>query len=374
MEIKDYPDEWFWLALKMIPSLGTSNALKVLEKYHHPRELWKIDSKELLSSGLLSSKILDELSNISWKEVENEYRRLQSQGASLIPLGHSNYPENLANVFDPPLSLYVKGTLSHEDRKAIAIVGSRRATRYGINIARRLAGELAKAGVTVVSGIARGIDRAAHEGALDAGGRTLAILGTGLDLTYPRENKEIYERIPGQGAVITEFPFGSQPLPHHFPIRNRIISGLSLGVVVVEAAVRSGSLITARLALEEGREVFAVPGHTTSTTSQGTNALIKQGAKLVDRASDILEEFSHIFPNPVTKVHTNEEVSNSEGTSLAGQEKKVLSSLDYEPMHIDDIARSLSLSPGECATVLLQLQFKGHIHELPGKRFVKTAT
>jgi len=246
----------------------------------------------------------------------------------------------------------------------VAIVGSRYPTTYGRMAAERLSFGLGKLGVTVVSGLARGVDSSAHQGALASGGRTIGVLGCGIDIIYPPENRGLCDRVSGQGAVISEFPLKTPPDSDHFPIRNRIISGISLGVVVVEATLRSGSLITARFALEQGREVYALPGNVDSARSEGTNRLIKQGAKLVIRAEDIVEEilphFQKIPPPEPPK------------PKLTAAEEKVLSVVEREAMHIDPIAAKSDLPSAQVSAVLLSLELAGHVKQLPGMRFIKT--
>ena len=295
-------------------------------------------------------------------DLEAEYKLIGKLGVNLIPFTSSFYPENLANIYDPPLVLYVRGKLKKEDERAVAIVGTRRATSYGKVAARKLARELAQAGITVVSGMARGIDTAAHEGALEAGGRTVAVLGCGVDIVYPPENSSLMQEIIRRGAVISEFPLGTRPLAYNFPRRNRIISGLSKGVVVVEAPLKSGAIITADYALEEGREVFAVPGPITSPYAKGTNRLIKEGAKIVEDISDILEELN------LTRLKG---VKSRIDLQLSFKEKTVLENLSYEPLHIDELVHRTKLPVWQVGDILTRLQLKGMVRELPGKLFIR---
>ncbi len=298
-----------------------------------------------------------------------------------ITINDPEYPAQLKNIHKPPQQLYVNGSLLPQKNVAIAIVGSRRASLYGIQMSEKLGYELAERGVTVVSGMARGIDTAAHRGALKARGRTIAVMGSGHGHIYPSENKELYQEIVKTGAVITEFADDVAPQPFHFPMRNRIISGLSLGVVVVEAAKDSGALITAELAAEQGREVFAVPGKVSSTTSSGTNALIKDGARLVETVDDILDELFLHEISPVTAVEakdvghkiarmTKAYVYNS----LTEDERKVYKALSDEPAYIDDVLEQAGLDPARASKVLLNLQLKKLIQEMPGKQYVRKET
>ncbi len=269
-------------------------------------------------------------------------------------------------IFNPPFLLYLKGEVKKKDIDALAIVGTRRATTYGKLITRRLARALARKGVTIVSGLARGIDTAAHQGALEVGGRTIAVLGSGIDIIYPGENKKLAEEIAKRGAVVSEYSLGTQPNALHFPQRNRIISGLSKGVLVIEAPLKSGALITADFALEQGREVFAVPGNITSPNSQGTNRLIKEGAKLVECAEDILEELEFSYLKKEDK-----QVLDREIPSLFSEEREIFSLLKEEPVHIDSLISESNLAASRVGELLMKLQIKGLARELPGKLFVR---
>jgi DNA processing protein len=289
-----------------------------------------------------------------------------------------DYPKNLRNIHRPPKQLYVNGAILPKDEWAVAIVGSRRASQYGIEVADRLGYELAVRGVTVVSGMARGIDTAAHRGALRAKGRTIAVMGSGHGNIYPPENAGLYKEIAATGAVVTEFEDSMEPLPYNFPQRNRIISGLSLGVVVVEAAKNSGALITADLALEQGREVFAVPGKISSVTSSGTNDLLKDGAKLIQSAEDIIEDLKtfQIAPLEGDALIDKEEVVSKKvkayvQNSLTDSEKKIYSVLSDEPKYIDQIFEESALGAASGSKALLSLELKRLIKELPGKQFVR---
>lgn len=284
----------------------------------------------------------------------------------------------MKNIHKPPHELYVNGSFLPQDKIAIALVGSRRASRYGIETSERLAFDLALRGVTVVSGMARGIDTAAHRGALRAKGRTIAVMGAGHNNIYPPENEGLYGEIAAKGAVITEYEADEGPMPYNFPQRNRIISGLSLGVVVVEAARNSGALITAELATEQGREVFAVPGAVSSGTSSGTNALIKDGAKLVQTVDDILDE---LFIEEIKPISSEEKEKSDKSVtrmtnayiynSLTDDERKIYKNLSDEPVYIDDLIGRSGLGQARASKVLLNLQIKKLIQEIPGKQFVK---
>jgi DNA processing protein len=295
-----------------------------------------------------------------------------------IAINDDEYPALLKNIHSPPRELYVKGSFKKfEDGNAVAMVGSRRASLYGLEMAEKLAYDLAIRGVTIISGMARGIDSAAHNGALRAKGRTIAVMGSGHNHIYPPENKKLYEQIAGNGAVITEFEDDVLPLAQNFPIRNRIISGMSLGLVVVEAAKNSGALITADFALEQGREVFAVPGKISSLTSEGTHALIKDGAKLVQTADDILEELKLHKIGPVTiedKELRDKKIAKKTRAyiynSLTNDERKVYKILSDEPLYIDDVVEKSKVAQTRISKILLNLEMKKVIRELPGKQFV----
>lgn len=293
--------------------------------------------------------------------------------------GDAEYPAILKNIHKPPQELYINGSFKEEDKNAVGIVGSRRASRYGLEMAEKLAYDLTIRGVTIISGMARGIDSAAHKGALKAKGRTIAVMGSGHGHIYPPENKDLYKQIASTGAVITEFENDISPLPQNFPIRNRIISGLSLGLVVVEAAKDSGALITANFALEQGREVFAVPGKISSLTSEGTHELIKDGAKLVQTADDILEELKlhEIQPKGLEEKYLRDEKISKKikayiYNSLTNDERKVYKILSDEPLYIDDVVRESKVEHAKISKVLLNLEIKKVIKELPGKQFVRT--
>ncbi|MDA8233858.1 MAG: DNA-processing protein DprA [Clostridia bacterium] len=313
---------------------------------------------------------------VAWKPVEleeflssrrkvsldQEGEKLAKAGAYVICHGEADYPANLAHIPGAPTLLYVRGDLSRLKAMAVAVVGTRKASPYGLGVARQLGRELTEAGIWVVSGMARGIDTAAHKGALAAGG-TVAVLGCGVDVVYPRENKSLMEEIIATGAVVSEIPLGMGPQDWMFPARNRIISGLTLGTVVVEAEKRSGALITVDFALEQGRDVFAVPGPITSSTSQGPHNLIKQGAKLVGGIEDILEELAYdtLFPERMTRrVETA-------GSPVSPEEKMVLNLLHEFPLQVDELAQRLQLPTQQVLTVLMYLELKGLVQQLPGQ-------
>jgi len=287
----------YWVWLSSIEGIGSRRIHNLLQHFGMPKNIWDASEGELAGAPDIGYKLASAVySPENKKAVDRLLSKIDKEGIRVLTLESPDYPSNLKNIYDPPPVLYLKGSLLPDDTLALGVVGSRTATAYGLKTAQELALGLASRGITVVSGMARGIDTMAHTGALAGGGRTIAVLGSGIDVVYPPENKRLYEKIQKSGAVISEFIPGTKPLAGNFPARNRIISGLSLGVIVVEAAEKSGSLITADFALEQGREVFAVPGNISSGQSVGTNNLIKQGAKIVTRIEDILEEFEYLSP------------------------------------------------------------------------------
>lgn len=358
-----------WLHVKSVPGVGNHLFKRLIERFGTPEAVLKASTAELLTvdgitprtaSALRSQKRPDGAA----AELEDTLRR----GFRLIPLTHADYPSLLREIPDPPPLLYVSGDLAPCERP-IAVVGSRNATGYGVAMAQQLGSDLASLGFSVVSGMALGIDAAAHEGALSRRGRTVAVLGSGLANIYPPQHQRLFERISAGGAVLSEFPLRAEPEAHHFPIRNRIISGMSLGTVVVEASKNSGSLITARLAAEQNREVFAVPGSIQSFKSTGTHTLIKQGAKLVENAQDIVSELGHFLADsppgggrlrvsPVEKKHP-----------LTEAEKEVCRALGPYPLHIDELVRKLAMDAGKLSGILLQLELKGIVTQQAGKLF-----
>ena len=354
-----------WLGLKSVPGVGNRLFLHLIEHFESPKKVFSAPRVELLKVEGVSDRLVPVIQRYKIpKEVKEDLSLAQKNGIKIITFSDPDYPSILRHIHDPPPVLYVRGKV-HGDSLNIAIVGSRNPTSYGRTVTERLSGDLAQRGFTVVSGMARGIDAAAHIGALATEGKTVAVLGSGMGTIYPAENKRLFYRIAESGAVISEFPFLTPPDAHNFPVRNRIISGLSLGTVIVEATHRSGSLITARLAAEQGREVFAVPGSITSFKSMGTHRLIKQGAKLVEHVEDILEELN--LDQPIPSIDTKEKPA----IPLTPEEKKILNELSPYPVHIDKLVRSLSLSPALVSGLLLQLELKGLITQSPGKLFAR---
>jgi len=355
-----------WLALKSIPGVGNRLCLELIKRFGEPEKVFETSRKDLLGVGGISSHVADTIAKYKVpKEVKEDLALVQRNGFRIVTFSDSDYPLLLRQIHDPPPFLYVYGKL-RADSINIAMVGSRNATSYGSTTTRRLSADLVRRGFTVVSGMARGIDSAAHIGALTAQGETIAVLGCGLGTVYPAENKTLFDRIGKTGAVISEFPFLTPPEAYNFPIRNRIISGMALGVIIVEATRKSGSLITAELAAEQGREVFAVPGSVASFKSMGTHRLIKEGAKLVENVNDIIEELN-IGPAPLAAPKAGDPTP-----PLSAEENIILNVLSPYPIHIDDLVRQVSLSAGEVSSLLLQLELKGLVTQSPGKRFTKS--
>jgi DNA processing protein len=359
-------DVFFYLALQRIPGLGNVGAKRLLQRFGHARAIFESPSHRLSQIQGIRAQAIEAICAFNQeKEVREELKQSERLGMGIVCWHHENYPQRLREIHDAPSFFYIKGELTDEDRWAVAVVGTRTPTHYGEAITQELCEGLARHGLTVISGLARGIDGVAHQAALNAGGRTVAVLGCGLNVIYPRENLFLFRSIPRHGAIISEFPLNAQPEPHHFPLRNRLISGLSLGVVVVEAAERSGSLITARLAAEQGREVFAVPGPMNSPKSQGTNQLIQNGAKLVAKVQDILEELNcpSFFARP--------EREEKKGPQFTDREAVVLDLLGQNPVHFDDLVRGTGMTVPELSGCILTLTLKHALIELPGKLYVK---
>ncbi len=342
----------------MVPGIGPVLFKRLVARFETPDKVFKASASSLMEVEGIGERVASEIRSFrNWNEAEDEMGKAESCGAAIITMADKEYPKNLLNIYDPPPYLYVRGRLDGDER-AIALVGSRFASTYGKMVTEGLSRDLARNGYAVISGMARGIDTAAHKGALSAGGRTIAVLGSGIDVIYPPENKGLYKEISEAGAVISEFPMGTGPLSENFPARNRIISGISLGVVIVEASLKSGSLITASCAAEQGREVFAVPGNINSKGSKGTNKLIKDGAKLVEDVGDILEEFA--LPSQVAGKPQN-----------LAKEEAVLIEFLTEPVQIDNIAELSGMDVRSVSAILLNMELNGLVRQLPGMVFVK---
>jgi DNA processing protein len=357
---------FYWLALSLTPGIGSTLMRRLLDRFNTPEAVFHAPMKELSKIEGLGEKVAQEIRKGPLeKVVERELSLLREVGGRVITLKDEEYPKRLKDIYDPPALLYVRGALKKEDEFAISIVGSRKTTPYGRWFTEKVSQELARHGVTIVSGMARGIDSLAHWGAISGGGRTIAVLGCGVDVIYPSENRNLFAKMIDRGAILSEFPMGSPPEGGHFPRRNRIISGLSLGVVVVQASEKSGSLITAGYALEQGREVFAVPGNVGTESSRGTHRLIKEGAKLVESSEDILEE---ILPQWRGERETTPKVEIPR-PDLTEEEKVLYELLSETPLHIDVMIRESRMDPGKVSSLLLNLELKGMISQWPGKCF-----
>ena len=353
-----------WLALNMVPHVGPATFAILLERFGTAKRILKASLKALEAVPGVGPTTAKAIRDSRVQEtVARERKRMAGRDLRFVTLREGGYPAPLRDIPQPPPVLYHRGSWEDRDRRAVAIVGSRGATPYGRGVADRLAFELARRGLTIVSGLARGIDAAAHRGALRAGGRTIAVLGSGADIIYPAEHRKLGEAIAERGALLSEFPLGTSPLRGNFPQRNRLISGLCLGVVVVEAAVNSGALITADHALEQGKEVFAVPGQVTGRLSQGCHRLIKSGAKLTEGWEDVVEELGAPYAQDVPPMPPLPPVEGEEG--------RVLQVLGEEPVHIDAIIAGAKLSASTVATSLLSLEMKGWVKQLSGKTFVR---
>src|SRR5471030_1874148 len=281
-------EELHWLALKLIPGLGTRTSGKLLDRLRTPQAVFRASRSELEAAGLSGAIAQSISSGCTFEDAVRQQEKMAEAGAVVVTIGDPRYPQPLREIFDPPMLLFARGRVELLQSLALGVVGTRRPTPYGLAVAERLSADLAHAGLTIASGMARGIDTAAHKGALSVAGDTIAVLGCGVDVVYPSENRKLAAELAGKGLIISEFPMGATAFPQNFPIRNRVISGLSSGILVVEGAQYSGSAITARLALDQGREVFAVPGNITSKMSWGPNLLIKQGAKLIQDWNDVV--------------------------------------------------------------------------------------
>src|SRR5437667_5286784 len=358
------------LRLFLVRGLGLRSANALIKQFKKPEQVFEANSDELEALGIPPEIAEDILSPKSVERAEIEAEKDGQLGITIIDILDARYPPLLREIFDPPIVLYLRGKKWEPDLPQVAIVGTRRPTGYGINCAERLAEDLAARGLAVTSGLARGLDAAAHRGALRAG-VTYAVFGSGLDFVYPKENRKLADLVEENGAVISEFPLGTPPSPQNFPIRNRIIAGMSLGVAVVEAAEYSGSLITVRLALESGREIFAVPGNITSPNSFGPHVLIRQGAKLVSNWQDVVEELPHpirerIFAPLVAQMQAAPE------PKLDGAEAKVWKLLSLqEAISIDTLLAKLPMSTSEVYSALLALEISEYVRQLPGKKYIR---
>jgi len=364
-----------WLTLVMAPGVGSTHFIRLLARFHSPGNVLRASQgalRDVVGPGLAQRIV--QYGDAA--DVAGQERLMQACDARLITLEDPAYPLRLAEIYDPPLALFVRGAPPLADEPSVAVVGTRRATPYGIRTAEQFGRELAARGLTVVSGMANGIDAAAHRGAIEAGGRTIAVFGNGVDVVYPAQNADLMQQIIGHGCVVSQFFMGTKPAKGHFPYRNRIISGMTLGTLVVEAPPSSGALITARQAAEQGREVFAVPGQLGVRNSQGPHALIRQGAKLVETVDDILVELE--IPAQCRQPAPAPEAPAAEGPTpktkapakkVSGLEKDILSVLSPDGSFVDEIAAACRISVSEALSSLTLLELKGLVRQFSGKRF-----
>lgn len=369
-----------WLALSTTPGIGAGRGRKLVEYFDGVERLFAASLTELEAAGIPAAAAQSIALGKSLELAADELDKVKAAGAAVIAQDDERYPHRLKEIYDPPLVLYVRGSLDVIQDYGLAVVGTRHPTPYGVGIAERLACDLAARGLVVISGMARGVDSAAHRGALNAKGRTVAIWGTGVNVPYPKENEKLAEKIlENGGAIVSEFPIGTFPAPQNFPIRNRIISGMSIGVLVIEAGEYSGTRVTARCALEQGRDVYAVPGNVTNKLSWGPNTLIKQGAALVASWEDVWEALPTDVRLALTPLEAAEskgpdEASLFGGCDLGSNEKRVLSILRAdESTHIDEVVERLvaELSSSQIFAALFELELSGRIRTLPGKYYVR---
>jgi len=380
-------EELYWLALRLVPGLGPRTAGKLLERFRTPRAIFCASRSELEGAGVSGSVAQSIASGCAFEDAAGQREKMAQAGATLVALSDPRYPAALREIYDPPILLFARGRVELLQSVTLGVVGTRRPTPYGLAVAERLSADLAHAGLTIASGMARGIDSAAHKGALAAGGNTIAVLGCGADVVYPSENRKLAAEIAAKGLMVSEFPMGATAFPQNFPIRNRIISGVSAGVLVVEGAQYSGSAITARLALDQGREVFAVPGNITSKPSWGPNLLIKQGAKLVQDWNDIIAELPaesrrHLIEEGRKRIEAEQgapaapaqaSLLDDPATELGAAARKGLQILQVDvATHLDDLLeKAEDTSASEMIAALFELEMLGLVKQLPGKNFVK---
>ena len=362
-----------YIALNLIEHLGPVRLRQLLAFFGDPISILRASAHQLQRVHGIGPDVAEAIA--AWEttvDLPGELRRIEEFGCRILCMEDDEYPPMLREIYDPPIVLYLKGSLKPADRNALAIVGSRQTTAYGNEIARRFAYQLAYTGVTVVSGGARGIDTSAHQGALAAGGRTVAVLGTGINLVFPPENRELFERIAATGAVMTQFPFNRPADKQSFPIRNRIVAGMTLGTIVVEANLTSGAMITANFAVDYGRQVFAVPGRIDSPRSKGCHDLIKKGAKLCEGLDDVLPEFEYLFPPPNRPAASG--AGSGPALALSEGEEAVVKALEAGELEADEIVRESGLPASAVNVALFSLELKRLIRQLPGRRFVRAGS
>jgi DNA processing protein len=377
-------EELHWLALRLVPGIGSRKSGMLIDRFRTPQAIFRASVSELEGQGISGAVARSIASGCAFDEAADQQQKMRESGAVAVPINDPRYPELLRQIFDPPILLFARGNVDLLRRTGFAMVGTRRPTPYGMAVAEKISADLARAGLTIVSGMARGIDTASHKGALSAQGQTIAVLGCGVDVVYPSENKKVAAEIVAKGLLISEFPMGSVAFPQNFPIRNRIVSGLSVGLLVVEGAQYSGSAITAKLALDQGRELFAIPGNITNKLAWGPNLLIKQGAKLVQDWNDVIvdlpaeirrrliDEGRQRILNEGLGEHVDQPAGSPQGPE--GEiGRKVLSLLKTDAaIHLDDLLEQMEdCSSSEVIASLFELEMMGLAKQLPGKNFLR---
>lgn len=362
------------IGLNKVSNIGSIRLKKLLDYFDKPEDILNAPQEKLIAVSGIGQEIANQIHSLKKEDIDREFNLASKYNLKIITMEDEEYPENLKQIPDPPIVLYLKGEFKDEDRFSIAIVGSRRASFYGLSCAERFASDLSHQGLTIVSGMARGIDTCAHRGALKVGGRTIAVMGSGFKHIYPPENKELIQEISQEGVVISEFSIDTKPLRQNFPRRNRVISGMSLGLLVIEAARNSGALITTDFALEQGREVFALPGKVDSCTSFGTNELIKQGAKLVSCVDDILQELNLPLTTNDRLFPPREELNcvYARIQNLSSEESLIYDLITNQATPLDEIVEKTNMDISNISDILLRLQVRKLIRQLPGEQFTKT--
>jgi len=350
-----------WIRLAKLEFPKRASAL--VEHFGSPDAVFEATSREMMDVGGITAKAFEKIRAIAGQSVDDDLQALEQCHGRIVTYKDSDYPHNLRQTYDPPPVLFVRGDIREEDRLAVAIIGTRRASEYGRSMAMKISRDLAKRGICIVSGAARGIDTVAHTAAVQCGGRTLAVLGSGIDVPYPYENRGLLNKIAENGAVISEFAPGTRPDSWRFPIRNRLVSGLSLGVLVVESKITGGAMITATIAGEQGRDVWAIPGGTDSPTSEGPHRLIKEGAKLIERAEDIFDELGLEFESAEDK--------HAAPLNLTPEQTAVLQTLNLHPKHVDEISQECAFSASITNSTLTILEMLSLILRVPGNAYVR---
>ena len=357
---------WYWISRK--EEIGNKTIAALLRTFHTIEGVYKSKQEELVKLNLKEDVIEYIRKKYSLDELENEYNNMKLRGIHFISIEEDEYPERLRKLYDAPWFLYYRGELPKDDLPSIAVIGARNCTAYGSDVAFYFSQELSKLGIQIISGLARGVDGMAHKGALSCGGKTYGVIGNGLDLCYPRENYGLYQEVNLHGGILSEYPLGSKALPYHFPLRNRIIAALSDGILVVEAREKSGTLITVDSGLEQGKDIFAVPGKLTDELSKGCNLLIQIGAKLVLSPEDILMELRNQYPSLLGVNIKAEKIIKD---NLSEMEHKVYSLLSYQAIHIDELLEKTNLNQGQLLETLFELECKQYARMITGQQYIR---